>query len=194
MPAPSCTLSSLTTFIVVAHSGQPFREAVVSTRPTRQSARENGAFRPFTTPHHPDQHGLPERLPGTRRGTTGPRTVYLNRDAKAPIARQPRLESAHVFPSVRDPRRPCSERSLRNFWYMARKRVGLGDVRLHDLRHIHASQAVMTGVPLPVVSKLVGRRQAGMMLRYAYVADRELKAAAERVGQAIARMCGFPGS
>ena len=31
---------------------------------------------------------------------TGPRTVYLNRDAKALIARQPRLDSAHVFPSV----------------------------------------------------------------------------------------------
>ena len=74
---------------------------------------------------------------------------------------------------------------------MARKRAGLGDVRLHDLRHIHASQAVMTGVPLPVVSKLVGRRQAGMMLRYACVADRELKAAAERVGQAIARSAAF---
>ena len=125
---------------------------------------------------------------------TGPRTVYLNRDAKALIARQPRLESAHVFPSVRDPRRPCSERSLWNFWYMARKRAGLGDVRLHDLRHTHASQAVMKGVPLPVVSKLLGHGQASMTLRYAHVADRELETAAERVGQAIARMCRLPGS
>ena len=116
---------------------------------------------------------------------TGPRTVYLNRDAKALIARQPRLESAHVFPSVRDPRRPCSERSLWNFWYMARKQAGLGDVRLHDLRHTHASQAVMKSVPLPVVSKLLGHGQASMTLRYAHVADRELEAAAERVGQAI---------
>ena len=71
---------------------------------------------------------------------TGPRTVYLNRDAKALIARQPRLDSAHVFPSVRGPRRPCSERSLWNFWYMARKRAGLGDVRLYDLRHTRRHQ------------------------------------------------------
>ena len=87
---------------------------------------------------------------------TGPRTVYLNRDARSLIARQPRLGSAHVFPSVRDPGRPCSERSLWNFWYMARERAGLGDVRLHDLRHTHASQAVIEGVPLPVVSKTAG--------------------------------------
>ena len=51
----------------------------------------------------------------------------------------------------------------------------------------------MKGVPLPVVSKLLGHGQASMTLRYAHVADRELDAAAERVGQAIARMCGFPG-
>ena len=33
-----------------------------------------------------------------------------------------------------------------------------------------------------------------MTLRYAYAADHELEAAAERVGQVIARMCGFPGA
>ncbi len=125
---------------------------------------------------------------------TGPRTVYLNRDARALIERRPRLGSEYVFPSVRDPGRPCSERSLWNFWYMARERAGLEDVRLHDLRHTHASQAVMKGVPLPVVSKLLGHRHASMTLRYAHVADREVEAAAERVGQAIARMCGFPGA
>ena len=124
---------------------------------------------------------------------TGPRTVYLNRDAEALIERRPRLGSEYVFPSVRNPGRPCSERSLWNFWYMARERAGLADVRLHDLRHSHASQAVMKGVPLPVVSKLLGHGQTSMALRYAHVADRELEAAAERVGQAIARMCRFPG-
>ncbi len=125
---------------------------------------------------------------------TGPRTVYLNRDARALIERRPRMGSAYVFPSVRDSDRPCSERSLWNFWYMARERAGLEDVRLHDLRHTHASQAVMMGVPLPVVSKLLGHGQASITLRYAHVADREVEAAAERVGQAIARMCGFPGA
>ena len=35
--------------------------------------------------------------------------------------------------------------------YLARREAGIEDVRLHDLRHTHASHAVMNGVPVPVV-------------------------------------------
>ena len=58
----------------------------------------------------------------------------------------------------------------------------------------HASHALMKGIPLPVVSKLLGHRRASKTLRYAHVVDREVEAAAERVGCAITRMCGFPVS
>ena len=68
---------------------------------------------------------------------------------------------------------------------MARKRAGLEDVRLHDLRHSFASHAVMKGVPLPVVARLLGHKQVRMTLRYAHVGEREVEAAAERIGQAI---------
>ena len=61
------------------------------------------------------------------------------------------------------------------------------DVRLHDLRHTFASHAVLQGVPLPVVSRLLGHKRPSMTLRYAHVADREVEAAAERIGMAIAR-------
>ncbi len=40
----------------------------------------------------------------------------------------------------------------------------------------------MKGVPLPVVARLLVR----MTMRYAHVGDRDVVAAAERVGQAIA--------
>ena len=81
------------------------------------------------------------------------KTGYLNRDAKALIARQPRLESADVLPSVRDRSRPCPEHSLWNFWCMARERAGSEDARLHDLRHSHASRVVTKGIPLPAISR-----------------------------------------
>ena len=42
-------------------------------------------------------------------------------------------------------------------------------------------------IPLPVVSRLLGHKQPSMTLRYAHVADREIEAAAERIGVAIAR-------
>ena len=60
-------------------------------------------------------------------------------------------------------------------------------MRIHDLRHTYASHAVLQGVPLPVVSRLLGHKNPGMTLRYAHVGDRETEAAAERIGAAIAR-------
>ena len=44
----------------------------------------------------------------------------------------------------------------------------------------------MNGVPLPVVSRLLGHRDVRMTLRYAHLADKEIEAAAERVGVAMA--------
>ena len=76
-------------------------------------------------------------------------------------------------------------------WLTLRKRAGLEDVRLHDLRHNFASQAVLNGVPLPTVARLLGHRQVSMTLCYAHVADREVEAAAERIGVAIGNICGM---
>ena len=122
---------------------------------------------------------------------TGPRTVYLNEQARSIIERQPRGRSGFVFPSLRDPLRP-RDGSL-PLWYSARKEAGIEDVRLHDLRHTFASHAVMRGIPLPVVAKLLGHKQLQMTLRYAHVGDREIEAAAERIGKAItALMNGEP--
>ena len=114
---------------------------------------------------------------------TGPRRVYLNEPARAILERQPRTGSPYVFPSPFDPGRPLS--SGLPLWYRVRKQAGIEDVRLHDLRHTVASHAVLQGVPLPVVSRLLGHKNPGMTLRYAHVGDRETEAAAERIGVVI---------
>ena len=119
---------------------------------------------------------------------TGPRTVYLNSRARALIERQPR-SGPYVFPCPVGPMRPMAESSSLRVWYLVRRRAGIEDVRLHDLRHNFASQAVMQGIPLPTVAKLLGHRQVSMTLRYAHVADREVEAAAERIGDAISALC-----
>ena len=122
---------------------------------------------------------------------TGPRMVFLNEQARFIIERQPRGRSAFVFPSLRNPVRP-RDGDL-PLWYSARKEEGIEDVRLHDLRHTFASHAVMRGIPLPVVAKLLGHKQLQMTLRYAHVGDHEVEAAAERIGKAItALMDGKP--
>ena len=114
---------------------------------------------------------------------TGPRKVPLNIHARRILARQPRGEGAFVFPSPRDPDRPRNDNLV--FWFRIRKEAGIEDVRLHDLRHTHASHAAMSGVPIPVVSRLLGHSSVRMTLRYAHLGDREIEQAAERVGQAI---------
>ena len=116
---------------------------------------------------------------------TGPRKVYLNAGARRIIERQSRGQSAFVFPSERNPERPY--RPHLPLWDRVRTEAGIEDVHLHDVRHTMASHAVMSGVPLPVVSRLLGHSNVQITLRYAHLADRDIEAAAERIGAAMAR-------
>ena len=129
-------------------------------------------------------HGATLRLTDTK---TGPREVWLSAAARELVERQPRMGSAWVFPSPRDPARPYG--GGLELWYRARKEAGIEDVRLHDLRHSFASHAVMSGIPLPIVAKLLGHSRCSMTLRYAHVHDRDVEDAAERTGRAITRLC-----
>ena len=114
---------------------------------------------------------------------TGPRTVWLSSDACRILDGLSRT-CPWVFPS---PHRNChlSAGTLDGFWRNVRAEAGINDVRPHDLRHNFASWAVMRGVPLPTVARLLGHRQVSMTPRYAHVADRDVEAAAERIGNAI---------
>ena len=119
---------------------------------------------------------------------SGPRRVFLNVQARAILERQPRTGNAWVFPSPSKPGRPLS--GDLKLWRSVRREAGIEDVRLHDLRHTVASHAVLQGVPLPVVSRMLGHKRPSMTMRYAHVGDRETEAAAERIGVAIARALG----
>ncbi len=64
---------------------------------------------------------------------TGPRTVFLNEEARAIIDRRISGNSDFLFPSPRNPGRPLhGELAL---WHAIRREAGIEDVRLHDLRH-----------------------------------------------------------
>ena len=122
---------------------------------------------------------------------TGPRSVPLNTQARRIIERQSRGESAFVFPSPRKANRPRGPELP--LWYSVRREAGIEDVRLHDLRHSFASHAVMNGVPVPVVSRLLGHSDVRMTLRYAHLADKDIEAAAERIGEAMAQVMVIDG-
>jgi integrase len=66
-----------------------------------------------------------------------------------------------------------------------RRRAGLPDVRLHDLRHSYASFLVNQGVSLFVVQQLLGHSQSRTTQRHAHLAPKTLLDAAEIVGTVV---------
>ena len=66
-------------------------------------------------------------------------------------------------------------------------------MRLHDLCHSFAGHAVMNGVPVPMVSRLLGHRDLLMTLRYAHLADKDIEAAAERIREAMTQVMALGG-
>jgi integrase len=63
----------------------------------------------------------------------------------------------------------------------------LDDVRLHDLRHSFASGAAEAGLPLLVIGKMLGHKQAATTARYAHLGDDPIKRAADSTAGAISR-------
>ena len=88
-------------------------------------------------------------------------------------------------------RRPGSRIASLHFpWSRIRKRAGLEDVRLHDLRHSYASGGLLVGEGLPMIGKLLGHSHVQTTSRYAHLADDPVKAAADRIAIRIARVAG----
>ncbi len=83
----------------------------------------------------------------------GPRTIALNAAAIGLLRGMPtNSASPYVFPTQLS--------GIFCPWNRIRRRAGLADVRLHDLRHSFASFLVNQGVSLYVVQGLLGHTQA----------------------------------
>jgi integrase len=74
---------------------------------------------------------------------------------------------------------------IKDAWRDVCRSARINGLRIHDLRHSFASQAVGAGLSLPVVGALLGHAQPSTTHRYAHLADDRLRAAIERVGAII---------
>ena len=78
--------------------------------------------------------------------------------------------------------RPLSGAWLDTFWRRLRAEAGLEDVRLHDLRHTHASIALRTGETVLAIGRLLGHADPETTLKYTHSTDDDALQAAETVG------------
>jgi len=71
---------------------------------------------------------------------------------------------------------------LRKPWAHVLRRAGLSSVRLHDLRHTHASIAAQAGISLQAIGAMLGHRSTSTTAKYAHLVGDPVRAAADRVG------------
>ncbi len=72
-------------------------------------------------------------------------------------------------------------------WDSIRKKVGLSEVRLHDLRHSYASFLVNAGRSLYEVQKLLGHHDPKVTMRYAHLSPQAMQEAVNVVGNVVGR-------
>ncbi len=117
-----------------------------------------------------------------------PRHLPLSDAAVAVIRSLPREDACPwLFPG-RAPGKPLSDLYL--FWDKLRRKLGLSEVRLHDLRHTFASLLVNAGHSLYEVQKLLGHNDPRTTMRYAHLGQASLLAATQTVSTRLGVSCG----
>src|SRR5262245_41574079 len=101
------------------------------------------------------------------------RTVPMTDTLRETLCKLPRPldPDAHVFPE-RDPKVLS-----RSFARLA-KRLGIKNIRFHDLRHDAASTLTMAAVPQRTIMAILGHRDPRMTMRYQHLTPEHLRDAA----------------
>ena len=118
-----------------------------------------------------------------RDSKTGPRTVWLSEPARNILDALER-KGRWVFPAFRTAG-PQSKGRLDRFWWTLRAEAELDDVRLHDLRHTHASIALREGETVLAIGRLLGHANPETTLKYTHLSDVMTMEAAETVGAVL---------
>lgn len=120
------------------------------------------------------------QLPDTK---TGPRRIPLPPAARAIVDNLPLVPGNPYVIAGKGEAEHWND--LQRPWRRIRKLACLTDVRIHDLRHTYASNALSAGLDLPMVSKLLGHTQIHTTMRYVHLADDPIREAAKRVSAAL---------
>lgn len=129
----------------------------------------------WTKPSHLTKQKKKEHLP------LSPHTLNVLRELK----NIRKADSKYLFPDSSG-EKPL--RDIKSFWEKIVKEAKLENVRIHDLRHTHASYLVSSGLSLSIVGRLLGHTQASTTQRYAHLADEPLRQAVELFGSKVEKL------
>lgn len=116
-------------------------------------------------------------------------TTKARRQRIVPIS--PTLEEALRPLRLKHPWRPVFRfrgeglRSVRRAFVAARRKANLPGLLFHTLRHTFASWAVMNGMKLPVLQKLLGHHSIVMTQRYAHLSEDFLLESVRHIGPPV---------
>lgn len=136
-------------------------------------------------------------LNSTKGGTNGQRRVVLdpetveafNAHRKGQLIERMALGSAwtdtgYVF--TREDGLPVDLHTPTHLFAKIVSKAGLRHIRLHDLRHLHATELLRLGEPLHVVAQRLGHRDAMVTATvYAHVSDQQAETASSRFANAV---------
>ena len=117
---------------------------------------------------------------------TGRKAIVLNAPALAVLHSLENKGEYVIFSEEED--RPRAD--LNRPWRTISARAKLSGVRIHDLRHTHASVGAGAGLGLPIIGKLLGHTQASTTMRYAHLDADPLKIASEKIGTTLKAAMG----
>lgn len=117
---------------------------------------------------------------------TGRKAIVLNAPALAVLHSLDRRGEYVIFSELDD--KPRAD--LNRPWRTISARAGLHGVRIHDLRHTHASVGAGAGLSLPIIGKLLGHTQASTTERYAHLDSDPLRKASNEIANSLAFQMG----
>jgi integrase len=137
-----------------------------------------------------DQLDLQRGIARLSDSKTGSKTIYLTEPALEVLRAVPRFDNSPFVLS--GDREGTHYSGVQKAWRRIRALAGQQDVRLHDLRHTHASEAVSAGESLYIVGKILGHTHAATTQRYSHLAEDPIRDAANRTAARLARSMSHP--
>ncbi|HZQ13440.1 MAG TPA: site-specific integrase [Pseudolabrys sp.] len=121
---------------------------------------------------------------------TGRKAVVLNAPAMSVLAELPRIGAYVIAGDKAGTADEKPRADLGRPWAAVCRRAGLSGVRLHDLRHTHASFGAAGGFGLPIIGKLLGHKNEATTARYAHLDLDPVRRASEWIGSRLAAAMG----